>query len=1167
MHLARSLVAAVAAGALVGSLMAVPATAAAQPGATAAPAALVNPLIGTSGGVHTFPGPDMPFGMIQWSPDTSPSRPDGGGYEYDNSQISGFSLTHISGPGCPAYGDIPILPFVGAIPANPGGATANFSHTSETAKTGYYKVTTQTEQVPTINQPKIMSKIVAVTASGENPPNDVATNLIDANVNTKWLTLTNTGWVQFKFSEPATISDYALTSANDESTRDPKNWTLQGSSDGTSWTTLDTQTNAFDAARLQTKEFPFSNTQQYTYYRLNITANQGGRGLQLAEVQLSDSAIEPGIILPPNLVTTQLTTTMRAGIAQFSFPASTQSNLLLKVAGTDSRMDATTAHVVGNNEVTGSVTAGHFCNWMPGSSTQRSYTLHFDIKFEQPFASSGTWAGGPNGGPGGVYLTFDTTGNQTVTAKVGISFTSDANASSNLSSEIPGWDDFGAVRSANEQAWNQVLSRIEISGGTPDQQTQFYTALYHSLLHPNVFSDVNGQYMGMDGTVHTAAAGHEQYANYSGWDIYRSQVQLAALVAPQQTSDSVRSMLNGYDQSGMLPKWAQANGESYVMVGDPADPIIADAYAFGARDFDAQKALQAMVTEATQTSNIRPGQAVLDQYGYLPYDLQYGCCNFDGTVSTQLEYDSADYAIAALAKSLGHHDTYTKFATRAQNWQNTFNPATGYVQARLANGQWVPGFTPSTGTGMVEGTSAQYTPMVPFNLKALIAARGGNQAWESYLDSLFTNLANPSSTNADLSNEPSLEIPWEYNYVGAPWKTQQVVRQAQQQLYFNAPVGQFGNDDLGAMSSWYVWSELGLYPETPGTDTLVIGSPVFPHAVIHLANGKDITIDAPKAATDAPYVQNLQLNGKDWPKTYLTGNQYQHGATLTFDLGTTPNTSWGSGPSAAPPSDATGEQAALAPARPALTSVSPANGLILRPGSSGSASFDVINPTSHSLTMDWTASAASGVTVSPTSGSLTIPASSSGTVPVTVTAGQNDGSYSVTFSARTASGESLGSVTVAIKVPRLWPHSGNWMWYSGMKNNMNATLTRSVSVPAAGTTTLDAWLLYETEPGSDYIYGEVSTDGGATWQRVSSPLSGSSNGWREESWDLTPFAGHETLFRLRYSTDNAVLERGVYVDDFSVATDGEVIWSDDVETGDAGWQISEFSRVEYALID
>jgi len=833
------------------------------------PASVVNPIIGTSGAVDTFPGPDMPFGMMQWSPDTSPNRPNGGGYEYNNSKIRGFSLTHISGPGCAAYGDIPILPLVGAIPANPGGATVNFSHASETAKAGYYKVTTTSPD------------------ASSNP------------------------------------------------------------------------------------------------------------------------------------VTTQLTTTMRAGLAQFTFPASTQSNLLLKVAGTASKMDATTAHVVGNNEVTGSVTAGHFC----GSNRQRDYTLHFDIKFQQPFASSGTWAGGPNGGPGGVYLTFDTTGNQTVTAKVGISFTSDANASSNLSSEIPGWD-FGAVRSANEQAWNQVLSRIEISGGTPDQQTQFYTALYHALLHPNVFSDVNGQYMGMDGTVHTAAAGHEQYANYSGWDTYRSQVQLAALVAPHQTSDAIRSMLNDYDQSGMLPKWAQANGESYVMVGDPADPIIADAYAFGARDFDAQKALQAMVAEATQTSNIRPGQAVLDQYGYLPYDLQYGCCNFYGTVSTQLEYDSADYAIAALAKSLGHHDTYTKFATRAQNWQNTFNPATGYVQAKLANGQWVPGFTPSTGTGMVEGTSAQYTPMVPFNLKALIAARGGNQAWESYLDSLFTNIAHPSSTNADLSNEPSLEIPWEYNYVGAPWKTQQVVRQAQQQLYFNAPVGQFGNDDLGAMSSWYVWSELGMYPETPGTDTLVIGSPVFPHAVIHLANGKDITIDAPNAATDAPYVQSLQLNGNDWPKTYLTGNQYQHGATLTFDLGTTPNTSWGSRPNAAPPSDSTGEQ----PAQPALTSVSPANGLILTPGSSGSASFDVTNLTSQTLTVDWTASAASGVTVSPTSGSVTVPASSSGTVTVTVTAGQNDGSYPVTFSARTASGTTLQGATLNVdvaKVGEFWPYYNN----------------------------------------------------------------------------------------------------------------------------------------------
>jgi predicted alpha-1,2-mannosidase len=999
--------------ATVGAIVAVAAAAlGAVPAAHAAagPASMVNPIIGTSGEVNTFPGPDMPFGMIQWGPDTSPHRPSGGGYEYDDSQLRGFSLTHI-GTGCPAYGDVPILPLVGPVPTDPSNATADFSHASETAKAGYYKVTTSHPA----GSPGIMSQVDEVTASGENPPNEVKENLIDGSVETKWLTLADSGWVQFKFAQPVAVADYALASANDFPTRDPRDWTVQGSQDGHSWTTLDTRTGQDFSDRFGTREYAFSNTQPYVYYRLDISANHGDVDTQLSEVQLATSAIQP----PsgnPNPVTTELTTTTRAGIANFTFPASTQANLLLKVAGTATPMAATTAHVVGDDEVTGSVTAGHFC----GVASQRDYTLHFDIRFQQPFTAHRTWDGEPNGDPGGVALTFDTTHNQRVVAKVGISFTSDANAAQNLDAEIPGWD-FDAVRGANEKAWNDMLGRIETRGGTPDEQVKFNTALYHSLLTPNVFSDENGQYTGMDGKVHTAATGHAQYANYSGWDIYRSQVQLAALVAPHETSDSIRSMLNDYDQSGMLPKWAQANGESYVMVGDPADAIIAGAYAFGARDFDARKALAAMVTEATETSNIRPGQSAIDQYGYLPYDITNGCCNFNGAVSTQMEYDTADYAIASLAQSIGQRATYTKFATRAQNWQNIFNPSTGYIQARLQNGLWQPDFTPATSIGFVEGTSAQYTPMVPFNISALIAARGGEKPYEDYLDSLFTNIAHPGPTDANLSNEPSIEIPWEYNYVGAPWKTQKVVREAQQQLYFNAPVGQFGNDDMGAMSSWYVWSNLGLYPEVPGTDTLVTGSPVFPHAVVHLANGKRITIDAPKAAADAPYVQDLELNGDPWQKTYLKGNQYRHGAALQFDLGTTPNTAWGAGRSAAPPSDGTGEQ-------PVLTSVDPGN-VVVAGGKSATVTLKAFNVTDSSVKVSWAASADKGLTVTPAQGTIKLGGHGNGTGQATIAAAGDvaAGKYAVTFRLTGPHGfEKTTTVGVVVAKPgEIWPYFTN----------------------------------------------------------------------------------------------------------------------------------------------
>jgi predicted alpha-1,2-mannosidase len=906
------------------------AAAGASPAATSAssvklvtsPASLVNPFIGTSGAVDTFPGPDMPFGMIQWSPDTSPDRPDGGGYEYSDSQLTGYSLTHVSGPGCSAYGDVPILPTVGAIGSSPSSTTDSFSHASETAQAGYY-------------------------------------------------------------------------------------------------------------------------------------ADTLGNG-----------------------VTVKLTDTTRAGIGSFNFPASTQANLLLKLSGSADQVDGTSAQVVGDDEVTGSVDAGHFCG--QSSPPENDYTLHFDIVFSQPFTASGTWGGSSSsavtqgskkvsqnkvthqaaatpkattpsakvfGGktpdlkprtqpqptvhgtraaapqttvtnPDGVYLTFDTTKKQTVTAKAGISFTSDANAASNLSAEIPAWN-FSAVQKANVAAWNALLGKIQIAGGDAAQRCEFYTALYHALLHPNVFSDDNGQYLGFDGQVHTVAQGHQAYANWSGWDIYRDQVQLAAMIAPQQTSDMVTSMLADYRQTGMLPKWNLGGGESYVMVGDPSDSIIADAYAFGARDFDVATALKDMAAEATSTNNIRPGNSTLLADGYLPYDGSYGCCNFYGPVSTQLEYDTADYAIASLAQATGDSADYTKFATLAQSWQNTFNTGSGYMQAKLANGQWLPGFTPGTSDGFVEGASAQYTPMVPFNIQALINARGGDSAWVSFLNSLTSNLTSPSSTNADLSNEPSLEIPYEYDYAGAPYLTQQTVRNVEDELYFDAPVGQDGNDDLGAMSSAYVWDELGFYPETPGTPTLALGSPVFGKAVIHEGSGNTLTINASGAQDAAPYVQALTVNGQSWNKAYLDYGTLSAGGTLNYTLSTTPDKSWAASAGDAPPSDSTGEQTAL-------TSAGPASGLVVAPGSAGTATLTVTNLTSSAITADWTASASSSnLTLAPASGTLTVPAASSATAQVTVTAGATEGSYSVAFATKLSDGTALPGTAVGVDVAKpgeLWPY-------------------------------------------------------------------------------------------------------------------------------------------------
>ncbi|MGW2802644.1 lectin [Streptomyces sp. NPDC001269] len=743
------------------------------------PADLVNPFIGTTNDANDFPGADVPFGMVQWGPDTS-SRPPGGGYEYKDSSISGFSLTHIAGPGCGAAGDVPMLPTVGAVD---NGATDSFSHANESASPGSYKV-------------------------------------------------------------------------------------------------------ALD-----------------------------------------------------NKVTTELTTTTRSGMARFTFPASPQANLVFKLTGSQNGASATQFNVVSATEVSGQVTSGRFCG------AGNTYTVFFDMLFDRPFTSSGSSLAhqanrpAPSAGradknapeqpnrpqlhgampkpvdrpvtpdvstaasaASNAHVTFDTTANPVVQAKVGISYVSVANATANRGAENPGWN-FDGIRTAAHQAWDTALDRVQIAGGTSDQQKIFYTALYHSLLHPNVISDTNGQYFGFDGKTHTVDTGHTAaYANYSGWDIYRSQAQLEALRSPQVASDTAQSMTDDYAQTGIFPKWSENNGESYVMVGDPAAAIIADYYAFGARDFDTPKALSGLLKQASTANNDRPGLNYLNTPGYEPHDGSYGCCNFYGPAATTLEYNTADFALSAFAGALGDSRSQQTYAHRAQDWRNVVNPASGFVQPRNADGSWTGGFDPTSGTDMVEADSWIYSGMVPFDVAGLATARGGDKAMNDYLDTVLRSYTGANGY-AWVGNEPSIELPWEYDYIGEPYKTQGTVRSIQDQIWSNSPAGLAdGNDDLGAMSSWYVWSALGMYPMTPGTSDLALGSPLFPQAVITLPTGKTLTINGNGAADDAPYVQSATFNDSAWNNAYAPTAAITSGGTLTYTLGTSPNRNWAATAAAAPPS-------------------------------------------------------------------------------------------------------------------------------------------------------------------------------------------------------------------------------------------------------------------------
>ncbi len=573
---------------------------------------------------------------------------------------------------------------------------------------------------------------------------------------------------------------------------------------------------------------------------------------------------------------TELAVTTRTGISRFTFPRTRQANVLFKVAGSANPVSDSGVHLVGRNGIAGQVTSGQFCG------TGTNYTLYFYAMFSRPFAATGTWSGSTVS-PGvtscrsracGAFVTFDTEQDPVVTMKVGISFVSVANAADNLRVEDPGWS-LGHVESQATGQWNRILGRIRVGGGSAAQMRTFYTALYHSLLAPDVVSDVNGQYTGSDGMVH-ASTGRAQYANFSEWDIYRSQIELVSLLAPHQAGDMVQSLVNDAEQGGWLPKWAIVAGDASQMNGDSADPIIAAAYAFGVRDFDVGAALAAMVKGATQTESghgLEIERQYLDQYLAQHYvdagSLDLTSSNYSIGGSVTLEYAIDDFSIAQMALAQGDHSLYESMMQRAHNWQYLFNPATGYVQARNPNGSFPAGaafqssmLEPGGELGFEEGNAIQYTWSVPQDLAALSDLMGGDAQAVKKLDAFLTVLNAGRDRPFDWAgNEPSLWTPWEYDYFGAPSQAQGAVRKIADSLYSDTPANEPGNDDLGALSSWYVWAAIGLYPVTPGSADLALASPLFPAVSVTLPDARMLVLHAPSASASTPYIHSLSLAG------------------------------------------------------------------------------------------------------------------------------------------------------------------------------------------------------------------------------------------------------------------------------------------------------------------
>lgn len=667
----------------------------------------------------------------------------------------------------------------------------------------------------------------------------------------------------------------------------------------------------------------------------------GGANLYSAYLDHAKESASPGAysVTLGNGVEVDLSATLRTGVARFVFPRDKPANLLFRTSDTEVGSSDASIHIdAAHRTVSGTVTSGNFCGYLSPDRRQSYYTLHFIAVFDQPFTAGGTWkdatvstggtdtAGGtgygddgfpPPGKGSGGWISFDPTKSGPITMRVGISYVDDAGARGNLDRESPAGTTVDMTRRAARAVWNRRLGQIAISGGTDDERTVFTTALYHALIDPGIASDIDGRYRGMDGRVHRLAGRQAaQYGNFSGWDVYRSQLQLITLLDPGVGSDIAQSLYNQAEQNGGLwDRWTHLTGSTGVMNGDPSAPALAAIYAFGGHGFDVRGAYRSLLKAATVPTakdlsrtgcpvlcvGQRPG---LDQWlklHYLPVDAPGW-----GSAADTLEFAAADFGLAQLARMTGDRAGERRLLERSGWWRNLMPPGSSYIQPRRADGSW-PAFDPASDDGFVEGSGAVYRWMVPFDPAGLFAAMGGRDKALAALDGFFLDekgdwaVTNAGPLHAELNNEPSIAAPWLYDFAGAPWKTQGAVRAAMRQIWTNGPSGLPGNDDLGEMSSWYVWAAMGLYPLYPGRADLVTGSPLFPEIRIDRP-GAPIRIVAAGAAADAPYVQALSVDGRATSRPWLDDRFVRKGGTLRFTLSPNPDKSWGAAQADSPPS-------------------------------------------------------------------------------------------------------------------------------------------------------------------------------------------------------------------------------------------------------------------------
>jgi len=571
----------------------------------------------------------------------------------------------------------------------------------------------------------------------------------------------------------------------------------------------------------------------------------------------------------------ELTTTKRSGVSRFSFNDSEYGTLIIGSGINSSPSDKIKeafVEVTSNNSLEGFTRGGDFCG------TETDYKIYFAAEFDRPSQLNGTWKGKKistkktsTGKNSGAYFTFKTDEINKINYRIAISFVSIENAKENLKNEER-YNSFESYKKQALKVWDEHLSTIEIVSNNNDKLKQFYTHFYHSLIHPNIVSDINGEYMGADFKVHKVKDGREQYSSFSVWDTYRTQGQLLAMLFPKKSSDMMQSLVDFADQAGGYGRWILANIETGIMQGDPTPILISNSYAFGGDDFDIEKAYHHMRKGAliprlySQKQEIRP---------YLEEYINHG----HTFASMSLEYASADFAIAQFAlNALSNEIDYKYFKKRSQNWKNNYNPKTKWLNSRFPNGVWK-----DKTHDWREGTYKNYFWMVPHNLDKLIDTIGGPKFAEKRLDSLFIKLdAEYEEDWFAAGNEPDFQVPWIYNWINRSEKTSETIDRILTEMYSSDENGLPGNDDLGTMGAWYVFASIGLYPMVPGVGGLSVNIPQFELIKIKLPENKILEIRKNKSKNY--FINSLKFNEIEQNSTWMWWDKIKEGGTIKFNV-------------------------------------------------------------------------------------------------------------------------------------------------------------------------------------------------------------------------------------------------------------------------------------------